>query len=260
MIPNKKIKSQSNEIELLFNNSSKYTKEIDDSKTNSNILLNNIKEILENVVEKNEQVEKFSQKLQELKNKNEKYDQDASKLIEESEKIKKKIETLLPGATSAGLAEAFSKKVTSLSYSKYCWLLVFVASLIWLSQVIVSAYPSPSQVMVEDVAREFFHRLPFILAPVWLAWFSARSYGHIVRLQEKYSYKEVISRAFEGYKKQMEDMDTETLSAKLAFLSMEILAENPSEVFERGCVDETPLHSLIKMFKGLWRKSENKES
>ena len=91
-------------------------------------------------------------------------------------------------------------------------------------------------------------RCLILFAPVWLGWFFARSYGHASRLQEKYEYKEAMSKAFQGYRKQMEEVDTNSELAKsLSELTLTVLAENPSDVFERNCWDETPFHSLASM-------------
>ena len=54
-----------------------------------------------------------------------------------------------------------------------------------------------------------------------------------------------MSKAFEGYKKQMQDIDTinkESMARVLSTLIISILSENPSNVFERACSDETPFH------------------
>ena len=99
-----------------------------------------------------------------------------------------------------------------------------------------------------SIWKEFFHRLPLLFPPIWLGWFFARSYGHANRLQEKYAYKEAMSRAFQGYRKQMEEVNTDSELAKsLSELTLTVLAENPSDIFERNCWDETPFHSLIGM-------------
>lgn len=159
---------------------------------------------------------------------------------------KELIDKLLPGATSAGLASAFAKKVSSLTAPKYIWLSVFIGSLIWLS---IAVSEIPTSTGDSNIWKEIISHLPIISAPIWLAWFSSRSYGHITRLQEKYSYKEAMSRAFEGYKKQMSEISaddtTGSLDTKLSLLSISVLAENPSNIFERGCSDETPFHSVL---------------
>ncbi len=47
-------------------------------------------------------------------------------------------------------------------------------------------------------------RLQIVLPIIWLAIYAGRNYMMSVRMEEDYAYKEAISTAFEGYKREME--------------------------------------------------------
>lgn len=90
--------------------------------------------------------------------------------------------------------------------------------------------------------------------------FFGRNYGHIVRLEEDYAFKESISRSFEGYKKQMQEVDPGSALPRLCENTISILSETPLRVYERKTSDETPANSLLDRFMPKARQKEKKEN
>ncbi|MCQ2965510.1 MAG: hypothetical protein MJ250_02075 [Alphaproteobacteria bacterium] len=223
------------------------------------IILDNRKQSdqeLNNVLGIKQSFENNCDKVKELLDENEQLKIDLKNQIQRTKELNQKIEDLIPGATSVGLASSFNKKVSDLTPSKYIWLSIFIGCLIWLFIVILNI--NKEELSGANDIQYLFKNIPFVIAPIWGGWFSARSYGHIVRLQEKYNYKSAMSIAFEGYKKQFADIKTsESVEGMLSILSMKVLSDNPSDVFERGCNDETPFHSIISKFIKTF--SKNKE-
>ena len=122
-----------------------------------------------------------------------------------------RIEALLPGATSAGLASSFNAQKDRFKEPQKRWLWTFVGCIGALTLI---AFPSfldavlpPKPGHVETWGTTWLHltlRLPIMLPLVWLAIYAGRNYMLSLRLEEDYAYKEAISTAFEGYKREME--------------------------------------------------------
>ena len=76
------------------------------------------------------------------------------------------------------------------------------------------------------------------MAPVvWLAIYAGRNYMMSLRMEEDYAYKEAISTAFEGYKREMEKItaDENQNPTPLTILCTNILsaiAERPGRIYE----------------------------
>ncbi|MCE5279662.1 MAG: hypothetical protein ABFD92_09580 [Planctomycetaceae bacterium] len=178
-------------------------------------------------------------------------------LVKQAEVDQKRIDHLLPQATSAGLATAFAQRGAKLNHSIRGWLIGFWASIILLAGSIIFAFIYFPVDTEAHIWVGFLRKLPFAAPWVWLAWFCARNYGHTIRLQEVYAFKEAASYAFEGYKKQMYEIGASSesgqpnaLLAELAARVLVILSKEPLAVFDRQSADETPFHSLAERFFG----------
>ncbi len=130
------------------------------------------------------------------------HEKDLGRLKAECDALHKRIESLLPNATSAGLATSFRDQKARFDRPQFMWLGTFVTTIIIL---LISAYvglPAATEPW-ETIGRHLFNRLPLIAPLVWLAIYAGRHYGLALRLQEEYAYKEAVSAAFEGYKREM---------------------------------------------------------
>ena len=127
------------------------------------------------------------------------------------------IEGLLPKATSAGLASAFSdqKKGYAGNLSFWKWFRLGAIAIIivygfWVYQDFSKALGS----MQANIASELMmtalvwlvNKSPIFLGLILLEEFSRRSYNRYFKLQEDYGHKQVMSQSFEGYKKQFLDL------------------------------------------------------
>jgi chromosome segregation ATPase len=136
------------------------------------------------------------------------------KLSTDLESLIKRVEGLLPGATSAGLASSFNKQKERFLDPQRNWLWTFVGCIIGLVIVAIPSffsaigihwYPINSTENTWDATwRSLTMRLPIVLPLVWLGIYAGRNYMISLRLEEDYAYKEAISTSFEGYKREME--------------------------------------------------------
>jgi hypothetical protein len=154
------------------------------------------------------------------------------------------VEGLLPGATSAGLASSFNKQRSRFTNPQKQWLWTFVGCIVFLVILAVPSFLSaigwtahPTDQSWNAAWRNLTLRLPIVLPIIWLAIYAGRNYMMSLRMEEDYAYKEAISTAFEGYKREMEKITTNAIDnpTPLTILCTNILraiAERPGRIYE----------------------------
>ena len=144
------------------------------------------------------------------------------------EELKKRIEGLLPGATSAGLASSYQDAQKEKKTMPY-WI-GFVASLLVLMTAYFYSfvYNSPPTDLSTIVIRV---TIGFPL--IWIAWFCQRSISQMTRISEEYRHKEKMMRIYDGFSKQIEQStDTEEAKTKkvdLISVIINAIEKNPAE-------------------------------
>jgi len=185
-----------------------------------------------------------------LKNMMNEAKKELDKLIEAAQKQNSVIESILPSAASAGLAAAFSSRISQLAWAKYIWLCVFVIALLGLTY---SAYEILLfSVSISKPWQEILYRAPIALPLVWMAWFSAIQYGNNSRLLEDYAFKEATSKAFQGYRDHMEYLSN--INSDEGYSAMQLLAEStisvlrnePLRIFGKASSDASPAFSFAE--------------
>lgn len=153
-----------------------------------------------------------------------------------------KIESLLPAATSTGLAEAYYKQKESYKWPIRIWAFVFIIALIG---VILTGIVSFEEAV--DAKKAFYKlasRFPFYFALIWLAAFSSKQYRQNKRLEQEYAHKEVLAKSYQGYKNEFESKDkakdNEEVLTSLKKTLIEAIAKNPSEILDDGTSEDTP--------------------
>lgn len=125
--------------------------------------------------------------------------------------LEEKIESLLPGATSAGLSSAFMERKKDIENQKNFWrnmTIVGAAGLVVFGIVAIIFPPKITNGLYEFLLY-ILTRSSILVGIVMIEEFGRRHFNIISRLAETYAYKEVLSRSFEGYKKQMEAVELE---------------------------------------------------
>lgn len=180
-----------------------------------------------------------------------------AKLAGELESLIKKAESLLPGFTSAGLASAFCTQRNRFAAPQKRWLRTFIVCMVLLAIVslpsfLAAIFPSIRIAMTgatgipswSETVHGFVMRLPILVPLVWLAIYAGRNYMLSLRLEEDYAYKEAISTAFEGYKREMKDIaagdaDHPTPVTKLCVNILTALADRPGRIYDHHNKDIT---------------------
>lgn len=184
--------------------------------------------------------------------------------LENEQRVKHKamfeeIESLLPGATSAGLASAyrslkekFSNPIrfyTALFYGAL--LLLVIAAMIMSTQELRFSPFSIKFIEIEEwdyVLKALMFKAPFILPAVWLAIFSSTRRSQYERLQQEYAHKEALAKSYEGYKKQILDLkgESEELQRALISKSIDSIAYNASVTLDGKHEEKSPIHQLFE--------------
>lgn len=171
------------------------------------------------------------------------------------------IESLLPGATSAGLASAYHELKTSfdkpihnasnLFYAALAGLLTTAFLMIthkigFLYIEFVEFTPEELPVLLTSLA----YKLPFLLPLLWLAIFATKRRSEASRLQQEYAHKEAIAKSYQSFKQQIEALNKEDdiLMVQLLEKAIFAIAFNASVTLDGKHGDKMPiLETLDKL-------------
>lgn len=169
-----------------------------------------------------------------------------------------KIESLLPGATSAGLATAykslkdnFTAPVKNFTVAFYISLsiLFFCALILVVDNFTLMPF---SLKFIEasgwdEMLRKLLLRAPLVGPVIWLAIYSGTRRNQYERLQQEYAHKEALAASYESYKKQLIDLnaDSEELQKKLISRAIDAMSYNASKTLDRDHSEKFPVMQLL---------------
>lgn len=164
-----------------------------------------------------------------------------------------KLEGLLPHATSVGLASAFHVQKARFSKPQPYWLGLFVAAIVALLAAAGLGLPAASDTW-DAILRHFVNRLPIVAPLVWLAIYAGHHYNMALRMEEDYAFKEAVSTAFEGYKREMLAIPASAGSDVSPLVTLcenvlRALAERPGRIYDGKTDVVTPLTPAASVLK-----------
>lgn len=178
----------------------------------------------------------------------------------------KEIESLLPGATSAGLASAYRELKDSFNPTIKTYTGIFYGSLAGLflcAFVLITKkigwdgieWVDPTS-DVAKVLGDIAFKLPFVLPLLWLALFSSKRRSEDRRLQQEYAHKEAIAKSYHSFKSQIEQLaqKDEELSKQLLGSAISAIAFNASSTLDKRHGDKLPFHEAIDSINPLKKK------
>lgn len=189
-----------------------------------------------------------------------KYDKNIENWESQYGAIKDRVESLLPGAMSAGLAEAYKNKREAeedLYRRGYRNFLIIIASL-----AVVAVIPAGVVVWlmltgtgiteaIGEAPRLTLALSPVYAALIWLGLFQNKSLKTSKKLIEEYSHKEATAKTFAGLVKQIDAVEdkgtSEALRAKLLEQTLDAAAKNPSDCITNHEKSDNPMLSLLNM-------------
>lgn len=216
--------------------------------------LDELKTLLSEARQHHETVSSFARSVDVLSEKISKSEEKMVKLSEDAMELRVRVEGLLPGATSAGLASAFKERKESFHGPVKTWSRVFIGSIM---SLLIVAFINPVDLKIDQVTIENFHmyvllRLPFLVPIIWLAIYSAHRHNQALRLEEEYAHKEAISKSFEGYKTQLMEIESDTNSKAAEHLvnrTLEALGRHPGRIYDAKREDVSPFGVIREWFR-----------
>ncbi len=155
------------------------------------------------------------------------------------------INSLLVGATNAGLAKSFNKMSTTFKYSIMFWNSAFIISLICLVAFnIFGLVANNLEIKFKAFDVDFsIYKMVFISLPIiWLAIFCQRRRAEFVRLQQEYAHKEAVAMSYLSYKEQIQNLnlpDTKLLE-NLMEKTINVISYNPSKTLDGKVKESMP--------------------
>jgi hypothetical protein len=166
------------------------------------------------------------------------------------------IESLLPGATSAGLASAYYDLKESFNTPIRTYSIVFYSSILFL---MLTAFISVTQeiswvsIIFVDVTNlttlfsNFLHKLPLVIPVLWLTLFASKRRSESLRLQQEYAHKEAIAKSYQNFKAQIEALEKPEpeLMNKLLSTAIDAVSKNASDTLDKKHGDKSPVHEGV---------------
>ena len=176
-------------------------------------------------------------------------------LTEQAEEIRKELESLLPGATAAGLAAAYKTTKDEIAdrmkdlFKKFWWGLGALIATLLLGHFLLPPLPTePIPLMLQILSRAM------LASPAaWFTWAVVRQYTYLSRLHADYGFKEAVATSFEGFRRMMEELDeadNKDLTAALSIKAIDIIGSDPDRLGARHHGDDSPWSHVLKMLTG----------
>lgn len=175
--------------------------------------------------------------------------------------IKDKVENLLPGAMSTGLAEAYKAKreteeeAYNSGSSKFIWMIGILAAIAGIPTIVTIALIFCKDIAV-GTAIGNASRLALMLTPVcaaliWLGVFQNKNLKTSKKLIEEYSHKEATAKTYAGLAKQVSEVGDDEMSQKLKIKLLEqtldAAAKNPSDCITNHEKSDNPMMALLNV-------------
>lgn len=196
------------------------------------------------------------------------FDAELDSYAKKSEAAFNEIESLLHGATSAGLAEAYKERLKKCERSKRYYTGAFYISIFLLvglmcfSSNITSYLWGKNFLTDANLAEKIIAKLILVAPLIWVASFASNRSNEMTRLIEEYGHKKALAQSYYGFKKQIEALEAEDLelSEKLLKAALESLAYNASDSLDKAKRENHPLMAFLLSFIGKRNKSREGES
>jgi hypothetical protein len=171
--------------------------------------------------------------------------------------LEEEIESLLPGAVSAGLATAYKDLKDSFNTpinqnSKIFYLSlfgIFIAGVImivknmefWKLEFIDLNEPM-------HLFTNLIYKLPILLPLLWLAVFASKRRSEDRRLQQEYAHKEALAKSYQSFKMQIDSLNTQDdkLMKHLLEKAIIAIAFNPSTTLDGKHGDRIPIVGAVE--------------
>lgn len=186
-----------------------------------------------------------------------------SSITAKTDELFDRIEGLLPGATAAGLAEAYKQAKEETQRRIWIWSAAFLLALIlfaiegWILIIYkaVSFEPDISlSLSILQLLRAACFELPFI----WLAWAANIKVSQYTRLNEEYLHKWTMMRVFDGMRKALNESENANEENNIGYfyrMLLDSFANNPSKTLDKQYSPDGPF-SFLETLKNYLKKDD----
>ena len=247
-------------IDEFYSNISQKNEAINELEEDSSAILQDLENFYNKIFgEEDEEGNKTGGLKQEIEQRKKELDEFKKQQQERYKELNKQIETLLPGATSAGLSSAYNEMRNKFSKSakRYSW--GFYVSL---GVLLVTVYCTRGIFLMENIPLEkglgmsllvllgnFAVKLPFIIPVLWLVIFVSKRRSEAERLTQEYAHKESLAKSYDSYKQQIEKLADDNQKELLPILMenmIKAIALNPAETLDKKHQSDSPMSEILK--------------
>ena len=163
----------------------------------------------------------------------------------------KEIETLLPGATSAGLSTAYCDLKKEHKKQSGYYSLSFYGLLALLTLYGAYSFHNHGNDNLIQWGESIIHSLPFLTPLFFIILTASKRRSEHKRLEEEYAHKESLAKSFYSFKKQIDSLQQkdEELTKKLLDKTIDAVSFNASTTLDGKHGDKIPLQKIAE--KGL---------
>lgn len=250
---------KSQEIETLHSAISDKNNEVTSLRDGCSEIIQKLNNFHDKIFGSNKNGEKVGGLEQEIEQRKSDLDELEQKQQEGYDELIKKIENLLPGATSAGLSSAYNEMRNKFSKSAKYYGIGFYASLAILFIIIslvkdvalVKEIPLDKGILISLLILfgNISVKMPFIIPALWLVVFLSRRRSEAERLSQEYAHKEVLAKSYDSYKKQIEKLSQEDQEKLLPILMenmIKAISLNPAKTLEKIHQSDNPISEILK--------------
>ena len=160
-----------------------------------------------------------------------------------------RVESLLPGATSAGLAESFLKSRESKNRPRAFWLGLFLVSMGMLAWSLFWKLPwQPPAKEINSIDWMYLvGRLPLVVIFSTVAWVALVYFRTESRMQDDYRHKQDLAASYGGFRKLMSEEKPagSPASYDLAQQTLAAIHAPPGRMYDKKGEAYTPAEGLI---------------
>lgn len=248
------------EIDEFYSNISDKNKKINELNEDCSITLQELSDFYDKIFGKDDaDGKKIGGLKQEIEQRKSDFDEFGQYQQKKYDELNKKIESLLPGATSVGLSSAYHEMRNKFSDRAVWYGRVFYLSLIVLSLVI---YSVRNLSIIQEIPLDkglgisllslfgnFAVKLPFIFPALWFVIFVSKRRSEAERLAQEYTHKESLAKSYDSYKHQIDELSEKNKNELLPILMenmIKAIALNPAETLDKKHKSDSPVSEILK--------------
>jgi hypothetical protein len=180
-----------------------------------------------------------------------------------------KIDGLVEGATTAGLAVAFNKFNGKSFCTKLIYQVVFYGLLLVMSRFsysFVQALNQLGDLKFENILLHLLQNLPLWAVGTWLGFNLNKRANEAARLEQEYAHKTAVTQSYQGFKEQIDkltDNDPELhkdLKSKHIQVAIDAIGYNPSQILDNKHGELPPFLALLHKSPELRSKLEKQST